>query len=189
MTSVVLTVELPPGLCLLTASPAGLTSVRLLFSERAGAADVGCAAAVDGSAAAAAAVLQEAERQLQAYFAGELRQFDLPLDLADRTGFQRRVLTACCAIPYGATASYGELAGRSGHPGAGRAVGQVMATNRLALIIPCHRVVGSDGRLTGYGGGLALKQALLALERRGGGWAEPLVARATAAEIQGDSAR
>ncbi|MBU0607391.1 MAG: methylated-DNA--[protein]-cysteine S-methyltransferase [Armatimonadetes bacterium] len=155
----VVTVDLPPGPCVLIATPHGLAEVRLLARETA-----------TPGARSTQAVLDEAERQLRAYFAGELQAFDLPLDLTGRTAFQTRVLAACRAIQYGATISYGELARRSGHSGAARAVGQVMATNRLALVVPCHRVVAGAGGLGGYGGGVDFKRRLLALERRQVGW-------------------
>jgi methylated-DNA-[protein]-cysteine S-methyltransferase len=101
--------------------------------------------------------------QLRAYFAGELTQFDLPL--APRgTEFQQRVWRELCAIPYGATISYRELAARIGKPSAMRAVGAANGRNPISIIVPCHRVIGADNSLTGYGGGLACKRALLNLE-------------------------
>ena len=107
----------------------------------------------------------EAVRQLDAYFAGRLRQFDLRL--APRgTAFQQQVWQALLDIPYGETVSYGELARRIGRPAAVRAVGAANGQNPLSIVIPCHRVIGSDGRLVGYGGGLPAKSALLALEQR-----------------------
>jgi methylated-DNA-[protein]-cysteine S-methyltransferase len=107
----------------------------------------------------------EAVRQLDAYFAGRLRQFDLPL-APKGTAFQQRVWEALLDIPYGETVSYGELARRMGRPSAVRAVGAANGQNPLSIVIPCHRVIGSDGRLVGYGGGLPAKSALLALEQR-----------------------
>ena len=101
---------------------------------------------------------------LQSYFAGRPTAFDLPLALNERPHFTRHVLQACAAIPYGTTVTYGELARNCGQPAAARAVGQVMARNPIPIIIPCHRVVGSGGRLTGFGGGLGLKAELLRLE-------------------------
>ncbi|WP_414504207.1 methylated-DNA--[protein]-cysteine S-methyltransferase [Streptomyces sp. NEAU-L66] len=102
--------------------------------------------------------------QLQAYFRGELTIFDLPLALHG-TPFQRRVWAALCAIPYGETVSYGQLAERLGAPSASRAVGLANGRNPVGIIIPCHRVVGANGSLTGYGGGLDRKRRLLAFER------------------------
>jgi methylated-DNA-[protein]-cysteine S-methyltransferase len=102
--------------------------------------------------------------QLEAYFAGTLTRFTVPL--APRgTGFQHRVWAALQEIPYGQTESYGELAERIGSPGAARAVGLANGRNPIGIVIPCHRVVGSTGSLTGYGGGLDRKRHLLELER------------------------
>ncbi|WP_435174002.1 methylated-DNA--[protein]-cysteine S-methyltransferase [Actinacidiphila sp. bgisy145] len=104
------------------------------------------------------------EEQLAAYFDGDLSAFDLPLNMAG-TPFQKRVWAALCDIPYGQTATYGELAAAMGHPTASRAVGLANGKNPISIIVPCHRVVGSDGSLTGYGGGLTRKRWLLDLER------------------------
>lgn len=102
-------------------------------------------------------------RQLQEYFRGERRDFDLPL--APRgTPFQQRVWQALREIPYGRSASYAEIARRLGNPNAMRAVGLANGRNPIPVIIPCHRVIGADGSLTGYGGGLPIKRKLLALE-------------------------
>lgn len=102
--------------------------------------------------------------QLTAYFAGRLRAFDVPVDPGG-TPFQNRVWRALQDIPYGQTESYGALARRIGDPKAVRAVGLANGANPIAIIIPCHRVVGSSGSLTGYGGGLPTKRALLSLEQ------------------------
>jgi methylated-DNA-[protein]-cysteine S-methyltransferase len=109
--------------------------------------------------------LAEAARQLGEYFAGGRTEFTLELTL-DGTAFQQRVWTQLQAISYGQTISYGELARRIGQPAASRAVGLANGRNPVSIIVPCHRVVGADGRLTGYGGGLARKQYLLGLEQR-----------------------
>lgn len=106
----------------------------------------------------------EAGEQLGAYFDGVLTRFDLPLRL-EGTGFQREVWGALCDIPYGTTASYAEIARRIGRPGAARAVGWANGHNPVSIIVPCHRVIGADGSLTGYGGGLQRKERLLQLER------------------------
>lgn len=106
----------------------------------------------------------EVEQQLAEYFAGERTAFDLPLHL-EGTDFQRRVWAALRDIPYGETWSYGQLAAHIGSPGASRAVGLANGRNPVAIVVPCHRVVGADGKLTGYGGGLERKQLLLDLER------------------------
>lgn len=107
--------------------------------------------------------LQEPMRQLRAFFAGELHQFDLPL-APQGTEFQKRVWDALLEIPFGETTSYGELARRLGNPTASRAVGLANGSNPIAIIIPCHRVIGSNGQLTGYGGGLPNKRWLLDFE-------------------------
>jgi methylated-DNA-[protein]-cysteine S-methyltransferase len=106
----------------------------------------------------------EAVEQLTAYFAGELQEFDLELELLG-TEFQRRVWNALLTIPYGETRSYGEIALQIGSPGASRAVGLANGHNPVGIIVPCHRVIGANGSLTGYGGGLHRKKALLELEQ------------------------
>jgi methylated-DNA-[protein]-cysteine S-methyltransferase len=108
-------------------------------------------------------VLAKARAQLDAYFAGDLTEFDLPLHPAG-TEFQRRVWDALTTIPYGRTASYGQIAAAIGAPGAARAVGLANGRNPISIIVPCHRVIGSGGALTGYGGGLDRKRYLLGLE-------------------------
>lgn len=113
----------------------------------------------------ASQVLDEAERQLRAFLAGERWSFDLPID-APGSAFQERVWAELRRIPYGETISYRELAMRVGTPAASRAVGRANGSNRLAVIIPCHRVIASGGGLGGYGGGLEAKRWLLDLERR-----------------------
>jgi len=110
-----------------------------------------------------AAVLQQAQEELATYFAGRRRTLDLPLDVYG-TPFQKQVWQLLLTIPYGETRSYAQVATALGRPQASRAVGQANGANPLPLLIPCHRVVQSDGSLGGYGGGLALKQALLRLE-------------------------
>ncbi len=108
-------------------------------------------------------VLRETARQLEAYFDRRLRAFDLPL-APHGTPFRRAVWEALLGVPYGTTTSYGEIARRIGKPSAVRAVGAANGANPIPVVIPCHRVVGSDGSLTGYGGGLPIKEQLLALE-------------------------
>lgn len=112
------------------------------------------------------ALLERASRQLEEYFAGKRKQFDLPLSLRG-TEFQRQVWAALRDIPYGETRSYGQIAQAVGRPKAVRAVGMANHRNPISIIVPCHRVVGADGSLTGYGGGLENKKFLLALERGG----------------------
>lgn len=109
-------------------------------------------------------LLAEARRQLEEYFAGSRRVFDLPL-APEGTAFQQAVWEALRAIPYGETRTYGQIAAAVGRPKASRAVGGACHCNPIGIIIPCHRVVGSSGRLTGYAGGLDRKAALLALEQ------------------------
>ncbi|MFI5939167.1 methylated-DNA--[protein]-cysteine S-methyltransferase [Streptomyces uncialis] len=106
----------------------------------------------------------ETARQLDAYFAGELTDFDLPFSL-DGTPFQRSVWAQLLRIPFGETRTYGELAEALGNPAASRAVGLANGKNPISAIVPCHRVIGANGNLTGYGGGLPRKQRLLDFER------------------------
>ncbi len=108
-------------------------------------------------------ILAETARQLQQYFEGQRQTFDLPLDI-EGTPFRQRVWQAISAIPYGATASYAEVAAMAGAPGAYRAAGSACGANHVAIVIPCHRVVGSDRSLHGFGAGLDTKAALLRLE-------------------------
>jgi len=108
---------------------------------------------------------REAQRQLTAYFAGELTTFDLPVEMTG-TRFERRVWQQLATIPYGETISYSQLAQQLGQPTATRAVGRANGRNPISIIIPCHRVIGADGNLTGYGGGVERKRWLLELEGR-----------------------
>jgi len=118
-----------------------------------------------GRESASHPLLERAVAQLRAYFAGGLREFDLPLDMQG-TGFQKRVWEELCRIPYGETRSYGFIAQTIGAPKAVRAVGAANGRNPIPIVVPCHRVIGADGSLTGYGGGLPLKRLLLDLEAR-----------------------
>ncbi len=111
-----------------------------------------------------AALLAVIVEQLDEYFRGERRVFDLPIDWGGMGEYQREVLRACYAIPYGEVCTYGGLARQTGRPKAARAVGNIMATNPIPIVIPCHRVIGSDGSLHGYGGGLDVKARLLKME-------------------------
>jgi methylated-DNA-[protein]-cysteine S-methyltransferase len=154
------TVDSPVGPLLLTSDGASLT--RLLF-----------AAEPDPSwSTDPCPVLDEAARQLAEYFAGERRDFDLPLDPVG-TPFQLAVWAALRDIPYAETINYGQLAGRVGNPHASRAVGLANGRNPISIVVPCHRVIGANGSLTGYGGGLERKRTLLELERRTAGDLEP----------------
>jgi O-6-methylguanine DNA methyltransferase len=109
-------------------------------------------------------LLPAVKEQLNAYWAGDLTQFDLPVAMAG-TPFQKEVWAALTTIPYGVTWSYGQLATAVGRPGASRAVGLANGKNPISVVVPCHRVVGSTGSMTGYGGGLERKKWLLDLER------------------------
>lgn len=147
------------------AGPTGLVGVALLTGRREEAtrAELGArfgAPVLEGAHPA----LSRAVRELRSYFGGRRQAFTLPLDLRG-TPFQRRVWQALRRVPYGATVTYQELAERSGHPQATRAVANACARNPMPIIIPCHRVVAQDGSLAGYRGGLAAKRRLLALER------------------------
>ncbi len=106
-------------------------------------------------------------RQITEYFAGNRKSFSIRLDLRG-TEFQKKVWKALSAIPYGRTETYGSIAGRIGRPGASRAVGAACGANPAAIVVPCHRVIGADGALTGFAGGLAMKKKLLAMEKGDG---------------------
>ena len=138
----------------LTASPAGIRSIYFHPSEPA-----------DGERNDFNPLLAETERQLRAYFSGDLRRFELPLDLQG-TSFQIRVWRQLETIPYGELRSYAEVARAIGAPQAVRAVGAANGANPVPIVVPCHRVIGSSGKLIGYGGGLELKRRLLDLETR-----------------------
>ena len=108
--------------------------------------------------------LRHIDSQLREYLAGERRQFTIKIDWSLMRPFQREALLATFAIPYGQTTTYGNLAAQIGRPHAARAIGRAEATNPMPLVIPCHRVLGADGKLRGYGGGLEIKKWLLQLE-------------------------
>ncbi len=150
--------ESPIGPLILSAQDGALTGVFVHDNRH--------APTPDTEPAQADGVLAAAADQLGAYFRGELTEFDVPLALAG-TPFQQRVWAALQEIPYGETTSYGELARRIGQPAAVRAVGLANGRNPISIIVPCHRVIGANGRLVGYGGGVERKQQLLALERTG----------------------
>jgi len=150
------TMSTPIGELVLVASESGLREIRLPLPERRPP-----SAAQDSREHP---ILDEAVRQLGEYFRGERTGFDLPLDVQG-SPFQREVWESLRSIPYGATDTYGGLATRVGRPGAARAVGGANGANPLPIVVPCHRVVGADGALTGYGGptdaGIAMKRWLL----------------------------
>lgn len=145
------TLDTPLGRVTLFSNGEAITGLYLENSPAAGDAEPGVP------------VLRAAAEQLRAYFAGGLREFDLPLAPAG-TPFQLRVWEELLRIPYGITISYGELARRVGNPNASRAVGLANGRNPISIIVPCHRVIGASGALTGYGGGIDAKRALLDLE-------------------------
>ena len=142
------TIETPLGRLLLCADADALTEIR--FDAKKVRTD-------------ASPVLEQAERELKEYFAGERKVFSVPVCLKG-TPFQMRVWNALRGIPYGETVSYGEVAHRIGNPRACRAVGMANHRNPIPIVIPCHRVIGADGGMTGYGGGLEIKRRLLELE-------------------------
>ena len=149
------TFESPVGPLLLAGSKAGLLLVSFASGNR--------PRNVDPEWRPDTTAFVEVIQQLQSYFAGERKNFDLALIL-EGTDFQKRVWTALRKIPYGETISYKELAEMIGSPKAVRAVGAANGANPIPIIIPCHRVIGNDGSLTGFGGGLPLKKQLLELE-------------------------
>lgn len=143
------TTNSPCGVVEVTASEKGITAIR--FTES------------DDIAETPSAMTSQACAQLQEYFAGKRTTFDLPL-AASGTTFQQQVWQALLTIPYGKTCSYGDIARAIGNPKGVRAVGLANGKNPLAIVVPCHRVIGANGKLTGYAGGLNRKQQLLALE-------------------------
>lgn len=154
-------VDSPIGPLLLAATDRGL--VKVGFHAEPDAADAG--AAGRDEPAGAAGHIAAAEEQLRSYFAGGLKEFRLELDWSLSDGFNRRVLEELAArVPFGSVVSYQFLADRVGEPGAAQAVGRAMGSNPLPIVVPCHRVIESDGGLGGFGGGLDTKRSLLALE-------------------------
>lgn len=149
----------PTGNLTLIATDAGLAAILWHDSKRLQARYAPRAEAPEHPVIAATA------QQLGEYFAGTRTSFDLPLDPAG-TAFQRAVWAALLAIPYGETRSYADIAGAIGQPNATRAVGAANGRNPISIVTPCHRVIGKSGALTGFGGGIANKELLLALERR-----------------------
>ncbi len=169
MTEMLLTRQLatPVGTLTTVASEAGLRAVLWEADRpaRAGLGDADLVASGDPSAPVGAErILDETEQQLRDYFRGERRTFDLPLDLHG-TDFQVAAWTALADIPYGQTRTYAEQASAIGRPSATRAVGAANGRNPISIVLPCHRVVGADGTLTGFAGGLEVKRRLLDLER------------------------
>jgi methylated-DNA-[protein]-cysteine S-methyltransferase len=159
------TLDTPLGLLCLAGTPQGLSRIDFQHGKR--------PVAPDSDWQCDTGLLDEAVHQLQAYFQGQRRRFTLALAPVG-TAFQQRVWQALQAIPYGTTCTYQELARQLGNPAAARAVGHANGRNPLAIVIPCHRLVGHDGRLRGYGSGIVFKQRLLAHER---GEAQDIVAQ------------
>lgn len=150
-------IESPVGPLLLVADEAGLRQILFVNGRH--------PARPESGWKEDAGPLRNTVSQLRSYFAGEREEFDLPL-APEGTRFQQEVWRRLCEIPFGETISYGELARRIGNPQASRAVGLANGSNPIPIVIPCHRVIGSNGKLTGYGGGLPIKEKLLGLERK-----------------------
>lgn len=167
MTTFTTTVDSPVGPLLLTSDGTSLT--RVLFSDGTSLNEKRGAAEPDPSwSTEPCPVLERTTEQLGEYFRGVRTDFDLPLAPAG-TSFQLDVWQALRSIPYAQTINYGQLATRVGNPRASRAVGLANGRNPISIVVPCHRVIGADGSLTGYGGGLDRKRTLLDLERQGAG--------------------
>jgi methylated-DNA-[protein]-cysteine S-methyltransferase len=158
------TIDTPVGALLLAATDRGLVRVAYAREDH-DAVLARLAAQVSPRVMRAPGRLDGVAREIDEYFAGRRSAFDVPLDLRLSRGFRREVLTRLPEIGYGHTASYAAVAAAAGRPNAVRAVGTACATNPLPVVVPCHRVVRSDGGIGGYVGGAAAKQALLALER------------------------
>lgn len=158
MTDKFKTIPSPVGALTLVASDAGLIAI-LWENDRPGRVRLG-----DLEEALDHPVLTETARQLDDYFAGKRTRFDVPLDFRG-TDFQKSVWAALLTIPFGETRSYGAIARQIGRPGASRAVGAANGRNPISIVAPCHRVIGSNGALTGFAGGLAAKELLLGIER------------------------
>lgn len=168
-----LLVPSPVGMLEIAGTEKGVVSVsfsnKRSFGKAAAAKTPAKPAAKSAPAASSSSVpapLRDCARQLEEYFAGRRKSFDCRLDLQG-TDFQKKVWRALMKVPFGKTASYGKIARAVGHPGAARAVGGANHANPVAVIVPCHRIIGADGSLTGYGAGIERKAWLLEHERRG----------------------
>lgn len=158
-------IDSPVGRLVAAATPTGLA--QLSYEDFRGGLDAvldGLARKLSPRIVAAPRRLDPVKRQLDEYFAGRRTAFDVPLDWSLSRDFARRILQATVQIPFGATATYGEMAAAAGSPQASRAAGRALGSNPIPIIVPCHRVVGASGRLTGYTGGIERKVALLAVE-------------------------
>ena len=158
-------VDSPVGTLVAAATPRGLAT--LSYEDHHGGTDAvldWLAAKLSPRMLEAPARLDDVRRELDEYFEGRRRDFDLPIDWTLTTPFARRVLKATAAIPFGRVSTYGEMASQAGNPKASRAAGRALGSNPIPIVVPCHRVIGAGGRLTGYTGGLYRKVALLEIE-------------------------
>jgi methylated-DNA-[protein]-cysteine S-methyltransferase len=158
-------VDSPLGTLVAAATPHGLAA--LSYEDHSGGADAvldWLSARLSPRMLEAPARLDDVRRELDEYFEGRRRDFDLPIDWTLTSPFGRRVLRATAAIPFGRVSTYGDMAARAGNPKASRAAGRALGANPIPIVVPCHRVIGASGRLTGYTGGLHRKVALLQLE-------------------------
>jgi methylated-DNA-[protein]-cysteine S-methyltransferase len=158
-------VDSPVGALVAAVTPQGL--VRLAYEDFEGGLDEvldSLAAKLSPRILEAPARLDAVRRELDEYFAGRRATFDVPIDWALYSDFGRRVLQATAAIPFGHTATYGQMAAQAGNAKASRAAGRALGANAIPIVVPCHRVIGTSGKLTGYTGGMHRKEALLRLE-------------------------
>jgi methylated-DNA-[protein]-cysteine S-methyltransferase len=158
-------VDSPVGTLVAAATPRGLAT--LSYEDHGGGADAileWLSTKLSPRMLEAPARLDDVRRELDEYFEGRRTDFDLPIDWTLTTPFGRRVLKATAAIPFGRVSTYGEMAARAGNAKASRAAGRALGTNPIPIVVPCHRVIGASGRLTGYTGGLYRKVALLEIE-------------------------
>jgi methylated-DNA-[protein]-cysteine S-methyltransferase len=158
-------VDSPVGTLVAAATPRGLAT--LSYEDHHGGTDAvldWLSAKLSPRMLEAPARLDDVRRELDEYFEGRRRDFDLPIDWTLTTPFARRVLKATAAIPFGRVSTYGEMASQAGNPKASRAAGRALGSNPIPIVVPCHRVIGAGGRLTGYTGGLYRKVALLEIE-------------------------
>jgi len=151
MTAQDFAIDSPVGALVVSASANGITTIHFAGSR----------AVRNGSSPTPPTLIRDAERQLREYFCGKRRAFDLPLDFGDASAFSKAVWRKIAAIPFGKTIAYGEIAKALGRPLASRAVGRATGSNPIAIVVPCHRVIGKNGSLTGFGGGMPRKRWLL----------------------------
>jgi methylated-DNA-[protein]-cysteine S-methyltransferase len=158
-------VDSPLGTLVAAGTPRGLATIS--YEDFHGGVDAvldGLAAKLSPRMLEAPAKLDDVRRELDEYFEGRRRDFDLPIDWSLASEFGRRILTATAAIPFGQVSTYGKVAAQAGNPKASRAAGRALGANPIPIVVPCHRVVGTNGQLTGYTGGLHRKVALLQIE-------------------------